>query len=460
MEKTCDIVIIGGGATGVAALTAYSARHPSGRIALVDPEEIGFGPAFGFADPILLTNTPVGVMSLDANDPHDFERYLNGRGWGFDSDSFVPRYLVAQYCRERYLGIRETARKAGGEVLHVKGRCQGLTHDVGCGSAPIGVRIEDGRTLYARGVVLAMGLNRRRSGVAGSPPGEGTAVAATTSGGGRRQVLVLGTKLSAIDAALIALAAGDHVIMCSPSGMLPAVRTRLRSAPAPPRGHGAGIVPGVPVPTDADPETRLAEEVALAEADQVPWQDLVGPFIDEMNISARRWSTADIVGFRTDHAHLLSRYVSAMPLHNARILLAAMRDRRLGVYRGVPRDLTRSDSGWRSTWAVGPAETYDAVVNATGFLPPALPTVEAGSGGSSLVFGTANTDNDAVVRLDPDLRMRVGATAWPVWTIGSAAHTRTPIVNYLRTAVLQAAEVSESITHVTTGRKTYAPAAG
>lgn len=97
---TYDLVIIGGGASGVAALTAYASRHPSGRVALVDPEEIGFGRAFGFVDPMLLTNTPVGVMSLDVADPHDFERYLCRRGWGFDSDCFVPRYLVAQYCRK------------------------------------------------------------------------------------------------------------------------------------------------------------------------------------------------------------------------------------------------------------------------------------------------------------------------------------------------------------------------
>ncbi|WP_181188205.1 FAD/NAD(P)-binding protein [Actinopolyspora mortivallis] len=452
-------MIIGGGASGIAALTAYSARNPSSRIALVDPEEIGFGRAFGFADPMLLTNTPVGVMSLDVDDPYDFERYLHRRGWNFGPDSFVPRYLVAQYCRERYLRTGTMMRQTGGEVRHVKGRCRRMALANG-GSTPVEVHTDEGRVLRARSVVLAMGLSRRHTDVAGSCRGEETAVepVRTNPGTSTGRVLVLGTKLSAIDAAVTALAAGNDVVMCSPSGLLPAVRTRLSCAPTPPRGHNVVAAPAIPAHTDAAPEPKLAEEVALAEADQAPWQDLVGPFIDELNASARGWSSADVKSFRADHARLLARYVSAMPLHNARILLAAMREGRLEVRRGVPDRLTHSDSHSDVSWDSGLTETYDAVLNATGFLPPTLPTVQPGIGHDDLVFDTEE-DGNAAARLDIDLRVWAGDVAWPVWAIGSAAHTRTPIVNYLRTATLQAAEVADSILDRTTERETYVRAA-
>lgn len=194
--------------------------------------------------------------------------------------------------------------------------------------------------------------------------------------------------------------------MSSPSGTLPAVRTRLRCAPVPPTGHSVVATPTVPEPTETDPETRLADEVAQAEADQAPWQDLVGPFIDEVNASARQWSSTAIAGFRADHAHLLSRYVSAMPLHNARILLTAMRAGRLEVRAGVPQRLTHDDAGWYATWT-NSCETYDAAVNATGFLPPALPTFEAGTEHGALLLDS-EVGSDRVVGLDADLRVRVG----------------------------------------------------
>lgn len=432
MALTYDHVVVGGGATALTAVLALQARQPAASIAIVAPNEVGFGTAFGDVEPLLLTNTPAGVMSLQVSRPDDFVEYLQRRGWEHGASSFVPRFLVAQYCRERFLQARADAARAGGRVHHVAGTAQVLSWEDGSAGAAVVVQVRGGHVVeQVRGhdVVLAMGLARRRA------VGEAGSLRRTGHPG---RVLVRGSKLSAVDAAVSALARGHRVVMCSPSGTLPAVRTRLTGAARVPHWPRAVAVPAIPEPIGTDPHRVLAHDVAAAAADRAPWQDEVGSFIDEINAAARWWSPEQVEEFRAEHRLLLSRYVSAMPLRNGRLLLAAMNGGRLTVRAGVPEvaplEVAAEHGGrWSVRWHDGEQEIFDEVIDATGHVPPRLPPCNG---------------QDPV--LDPNLRLWVCGQPWPVWAIGSAAHSRTPIVNYLRTAALQADEVAAEATgHIT-----------
>lgn len=97
------VAIIGAGATGVAVFLQLVRARLFNHIEIYDDSEVGFGFAFGSLSQSHLCNTSVGVNSLLADKEDDFLEYLLGRGWPVDRSDFAPRYLVAQYCRERYL---------------------------------------------------------------------------------------------------------------------------------------------------------------------------------------------------------------------------------------------------------------------------------------------------------------------------------------------------------------------
>ncbi|MFT4124042.1 MAG: FAD/NAD(P)-binding protein, partial [Microbacteriaceae bacterium] len=116
------IVVIGGGAAGVLAVSALLAEpglDTEAGIVVVEAEEtIGPGLAYGRAAPHHLLNSPAGRMSADAADPDDLLRWAAAQGVALGPLDFAPRPLYGRYLAERFRTLQDAA---GGRLRSVRG---------------------------------------------------------------------------------------------------------------------------------------------------------------------------------------------------------------------------------------------------------------------------------------------------------------------------------------------------
>lgn len=395
---TQQIVIVGGGAAAVSAFTHLAAVPGVSRVTFVAPGPIGLGTAFGTTDPRLLCNTSVDVTSLRAEGPSDLLDYLASRGHPVHRDDFVPRYLVGLYCRERFLRLTRNARRTGLRVAHIRDRATGIRR----AGDQYGVDLADGGSVTGTDIVFCAGVDTpvllplvrehaEHPRLTTSPhPARNLRRIAPDA-----RVLVLGTKQSAVDAALVLCGSAPRsVVMTSPSGVLPAVRNRLRR---PVRAHLAEDT--WPMPHDDDTgfdravarqlvaavraaapktppvrparvtgaaETMLREESALAAEGSVPWEDVMSELIDTLNATVPHWTPQARARLLPRYRPLMSRYISAIPARNAALLRASMDQGRLAVAPRPPTSALPHADGWTVRWPDGSEEEYDHVVCATG----------------------------------------------------------------------------------------------
>jgi 2-polyprenyl-6-methoxyphenol hydroxylase-like FAD-dependent oxidoreductase len=438
-------VIVGGGATGTAAALALHRHGLAGLVDIVDPNPPGRGIVFDTTGSTLLCNTSVGVMSLHADRPHDFLDYLHRRGLPATLADFVPRRLVSEYCVDAIAGLARHVRARAVAVMVDADRYRVVLHD---GSS---IPADDVIVCTGTGPPLVPCSLRRHVG----RPGLFTslyptdALLAALRAGSR--VLILGTRLSAIDAALVLTAHGHRVVLASRSGELPAVRTRVYHTGRAPLDHAAFARldprdPALPrqvlslirratgplvTSLAADPLERLRQETALAIAGRIPWQDTIAELIDLINMSTMdHWDAA-----LTSCRHLIARYVSAFPLANAQRLLAAIDNGSVTLAPPAPLRIEPHAGTWQATWPSA-VERFDAVVCATGYQPPLLAARP----------GVLRLDTRGVAPdLDHSLRLLGGPTPERIWLLGTTSHPRVPITNYLRTAVTQAAALARTV---------------
>jgi hypothetical protein len=470
------VVILGGGATGVSAFVQLIRFVRANRFArvdavtLIDVNDPGFGPAFGGAHVNALCNTPSGDTSLLPDKPDDFCEYLRGRGWPHDRDAFVPRFQVAQYARSRFLEHVRLAAALGITTRHVRDRARRV------GIGPDGgyvVELASGAVEPASEVLVCTGLGAPvvpqlmaphlgRPAFFPSPYPAGELLAALPP---RGDVLVLGTRLSAVETALLLTDSGHRTVMSSPSGQLPAVRTRLARTPcsatlaaqfrqlpwdAPDRVTDRQIARILiraarqvsPLPMrrqlidDTDPHRRLRIETALAEAGANPWQELIAGVIDGLNDWMPLVDPEYAARFMARHRLLISRYVSAIPLVSARRLLTAVDDGRLRV-RDYPTSIIAVSGGWLVRRGAT-TRRFAAVVAATGHHRLGMYV-----DGHALHLG--GTDDAGSLRPTADLRVVIRPPRVErIWLLGPSTHARNPITNYLNAAARQAETVPVS----------------
>ncbi|WP_229330526.1 FAD/NAD(P)-binding protein [Streptomyces sp. UNOC14_S4] len=498
-----DVVVIGAGVAGTsvvlhlvrALLAAREAgRSPVRSVQVVDPHPTGWGLAFGDTDPLLLCNTAVAINSLLADRPGDFVDHLRQRGWTGGENDCVPRSWMAEYCRDRYEWAREQAASLCVTVRHVRGTAASI--DVGSHEDGVPrVRLTDGRVLRADRVVVCTGVRRPRTpdGFAGfedhprylDSPYPAARLQRLPKGS---RVLVLGSHLSAVDAALVLCRDGHRTTVTSPSGLLPAVRVSLAppGRELPPLDRIARLDPADPllerkltrcaveairlldprplrlqISGAADPVERLREETALVEAGACGWAGMMVPVIEAVIALAPALPAARRRALMARFGWLTSRYATAMTIVNARRLLDCFDAGTLRMADGYPSAVTFAEGTWQVTGPCGEVERFDHVVNATGFHQPLLHWDPAGS---TLLLDIADVPAEQaapVDDLDGDLRVRRTGGAPPehVWVVGVGTHVRTPFANHMRNVVRQARQVAEEMSTEEVSAKEEVPAA-
>jgi cation diffusion facilitator CzcD-associated flavoprotein CzcO len=460
--------VVGAGATGTSAVVNLVRSGVARRVDVFEPGAVGHGDAFAATDPALLCNTSADSMSLVTERPDDFVDYLHGLGMPVAPQECVPRYLFAQYCRDRYLHLRSEASARGVRLRHHRDKVVSVA-----GAGPgYTLRTASGAECPADAVMLCMGVDAWTPPVIrpfrchpGVVPASAVDPAAAMPRDAR--VLVLGSRLSAVDAVILLSRSGCRVQMASPSGSLPSVRTRMypsdRGSLAALAGHPwvrttdaaqadrfvAGLVRclaghGRPHLRDQlsladDPVERLRAEITIAEEGHNFWQDLTVEFIALTNDWLRRQPPAAWKDFWTVVEGVLDRYISAMPVGNAKKLLSLADAGRLEVRGRRPAELFRTGGRWAMTWQDGSCDHFDAVVYATGYRPPAMRC-----SGGRLLLGERRRGTPPAV--SAELRVDLGRDSDErVFAVGQCSATRVPLVHGVVAVVPQISHVMRQL---------------
>ena len=274
------VLIVGGGYSGT-MLAINLLRLGDARVTLAErrPDQLARGVAYSAADDSHLLNVRAGNMSAFPDNRDHFATWLVEHGLG-DAATFARRTVYGRYLADL---LRDAAGQAGARLTIVEGEVVAVL--------PQGDRFlaqwSDGRDMPFDRVVLAPG-NLPPLPPAGLDPGRladdvycNDPWAADIAAGLRDsdEVLLIGTGLTAIDAALLLERSGFR-------GRITAMSRRgLR-----PRAHQ----PHTPVPParDALPERRLSQMTRLVRQDaaRIGWR----PAIDALRpVTQSLWSGAD-----------------------------------------------------------------------------------------------------------------------------------------------------------------------
>lgn len=216
------VAVIGAGASGtIQAL--HLLRRGAERVTLIERERVpGRGTAYGTAQPEHLLNVTAARMIVYPDDRDHFARWFAARGG--EADDYAPRMLFGDYLCE--------LKDAAGEAIEI---VTGEAVDIVPTETGEEVRLADGRTVQADAVVLALGNLRPATPPGFDPDRLGPAYVddpwfgGFVEGlGGDDTALLLGTGLTAIDAALTLDAAGfrGRILALSRRGLAPRAHVR------------------------------------------------------------------------------------------------------------------------------------------------------------------------------------------------------------------------------------------
>jgi uncharacterized NAD(P)/FAD-binding protein YdhS len=291
---TARVAIVGGGFTG--AVTAVQLARAASRplwIDIIEPRPLlGGGVAYSATDPSHRINVPASRMTVFAEDPTQFDRWLREHGtleadpqalWG-RADAFPQRAVFGRYIAEL---VSDASRDR--PQVQIRHR-QTMVHGVLARQNGFSLRLADGEALQADMVVLA---------VSHPPPAVPVALRAAQAAGARivadpwapgsleqippdADVLIVGTGLTMADvtASLERLGHRGHIVALSRRGLL------SRGHPAAPATWSAFKT--LPPPATARGLARaVRQQVRLAHEQGIHWQAV---FDDVRSNGGRLWS--------------------------------------------------------------------------------------------------------------------------------------------------------------------------
>ncbi len=308
-----DLAIIGAGFSGsMVAINALAAAREPLKVVLINKSaDFGRGIAYGTRCPSHLLNVPAARMSAFVDDPDDFYRWLEHHralceAFGVGAarkDQFIPRALFGQYVSE--LLERRASEVAPGTVLK---KIVADVQDVQECTGGMRVWLDADESLRARKVVLAPG-----NFPPGDPPLRDRAIFRSRCYLGQpwlgqrmdrvrraREVLILGTALTAVDLVLAMREEGcetHHIHLLSRHGRGPQPHR-----PAPP--YPAFLPAGAERPrTIRELFRRVRAEVRRAGREGIDWR----PVLDSLRAATPElWQGLDLTNKRRFLRHARS----------------------------------------------------------------------------------------------------------------------------------------------------------
>ena len=218
-DREAPVAIVGGGASGT-ILAAQLARRGIASVLIDGSGRAGVGVAYSTTEPAHLLNVRAEGMSAWADDPGHFATRFEAEGG--DSRGFAERRLFGRYLRDILDDAIGNAHTEVEQATAVGARRDGNAWSV---------ELDDGRTLAARGLVLATGnqepeplrvFDGAGDRVINNPWTAQAAVRDLAQSGGG-SVLLIGTGLTMVDLVLSLDAQGYQgwIVALSRRGQIP-----------------------------------------------------------------------------------------------------------------------------------------------------------------------------------------------------------------------------------------------
>lgn len=226
---TIRIAVIGAGVAAAAISRRVSSTFPHIELTIFDATHPQRNLAFGHVDNRLLCNTSTSVMSLDVEKPYDFAEFL-----GYDkpesSSVFSSREEYGSYLQQ---ALPSESGRSDGQLQYIPDEVIRVEDS----SAPVVIHTARHGLFKADFVIITGGRKTARipsscrsyrDSVPVFPSPYDPGFSRWLENHPSSRVGILGTGLSAVDAARLALLEGLEAVMLSPSGQLPGVRTSLQ----------------------------------------------------------------------------------------------------------------------------------------------------------------------------------------------------------------------------------------
>ena len=362
-----DVVIVGGGASGVAVTVQLIERIKRGKqvksITMIEKSNV-VGPGFAYSKACVGTilNMQADTMGFHIDNPRHFYQWMKLRFPDLEETNYPPRRQYGEYLSWLMKNAAQEAEQLG-VVLRVR---NAEVIDICHITLGVEVSLADGTKLQAHNLVLAVGNfpAQTHPQLAGTPGyfESPWPVARLKTIPAEASVSIFGSRLSAIDAA-IALAQRGHrgpITMVSRSGRLPKVQganpiyprrymlhSLTRDVEQSPENAFAKIMLGLQgeierttsvdwtkIARRADPLTELRSDIDNAKNGRVPWLAVLK--VTE-SLFERYWkcfSTEEKNAFIQTYGSIWAIYRHAIPQDNACKLLALMEKGQLRVIRG------------------------------------------------------------------------------------------------------------------------------
>ncbi len=413
-----DIAIIGGGATGTATLIALlkaisKQKQLLGiKITVFEPkEEMGLGLAYSAPLSSILLNTSVGSTTIVAGDNKHFANWLskNESLWkplfpeitSYNLESFLPRSLCGLYIKETLKNALSKQDPKRVVVQHVRQKVTGIKLSEQA-EKPFtifttgGAHLSDGCVLatgYGQGYSHTYSYLSENKNYCASPYLCFEQIKKISP---HEKVLIVGTGLSAIDAALI-LKNHPNVTLTSRRGFIPAVRNRIIATEPKhltehfqekffkDNAHRLGIeqvrkeieielsyrlnkkIVFNEIEINKNTVRQLREDIGAARKKNNSWEDSIFCILGFID---RAWGFLSLVDQKqliTHEMKLISRYISSFPFGNAKLFYEKIKSGSLTLRNNLSNIYIDGEKFRAEFYGKTAIETeqYDHVVNAT-----------------------------------------------------------------------------------------------
>ncbi|QUM80338.1 FAD/NAD(P)-binding protein [Moritella sp. 5] len=453
MIKVRKLAIIGGGPSGIAVyLEAIKSLHMDiETITIFDPQGLANGFSFNSCLTSTLTNTSIGTTSLHADDKLDYYKWFLDRGShkSILPSDFVSRSLFRDYCKDRVeqSSLFAASFKCETVVKQIRVTSMSMVDQKIC------LRSDDGNSYLFDAVVVATGVEQLvplalrdsdSSNVVKVAYPETNFLDKVTD---NSQVLVLGSKLSAIDVsiAIYEHSANAEVTMISKSGELPSVRSSLLIRAENGNNNWLKAFISSSQHQIKDIQQQLELDIKKCKTNSNIWQDFIGEFADDINERWPKLSEQERLDELKCYKVFMKRFVSSFPLSNAEKLLSMIKNNKLKVIAGdIDRDLKINDDSI-SCVQKGDTLDFDIVINATGVTnkPISKEMIIAleGKGVSINELGGLKINSHT-------MRVESEDNQVPIYVCGGPAQGELLITNYVRSSVVQAKKIVMDIANI------------
>lgn len=405
------IAILGFGASGLSFLTQFieaienSKIRPNCKIIIFEDqiEQLAKGKAYKDLHPSMLLNSSVyfSRIGTNANEFHTWvlENHLNfipefGDLSNSTLESFLPRKIFGLYAFAKFQKALKIAARVGVEIITIADQ----VIDIKQSPNQCMVFTSDMRNFKVDKIIFSTGHKEKKCPFELSKyehffPSPYKIHADLPHFKDQERVLVVGTRLSGIDAAILLSQKKLKITMASRTGLMPMVKrcdkelvfpkySKLDYLKTLNKLDSTSVFEHIKLDLNLKyqniklvdtlihpllpPTANFVQSIELAKNSILHWQEIFTPYDDYFDSLWANMKSSEQSNFLRDYFPVITRFTTSFPLENAIKMEKLLNDGYLFV-RGGLQAIHQSDEKFVAIYSDGEKEIYDYVVCALGY---------------------------------------------------------------------------------------------